>query len=70
MYVRAETKGDWDAIYFGGQKAWFSNPGRSLTPQSGHDDGHAQERSIDGTGSWRGVPARRGRAMPPTNCRQ
>ena len=31
LYVRAEQKGDWDAIYFGGQKAWFLNPGRSLT---------------------------------------
>ncbi len=31
VYVRAEQKGDWEAIYFGGQKAWFQNPGRGLT---------------------------------------
>jgi hypothetical protein len=31
IYVLAEQKGDWSAIYFGGQKAWFQNPGRSLT---------------------------------------
>ena len=36
-YVRAERSGDWDAIYFSGQKAWFYNPGlmhtRAALPQ-------------------------------------
>ncbi|MFO0573338.1 MAG: peptidoglycan recognition family protein [Polyangia bacterium] len=31
VYVRAEQKGEWDAIYYSGQKAWLYNPGRSLT---------------------------------------
>ncbi len=26
-FVRADQQGAWDAIYFGGQKAWFHNPG-------------------------------------------
>lgn len=30
-WVRAERRGDWDAIYFSGQKAWFYNPGRQNT---------------------------------------
>lgn len=35
-YLRVERRGDWDAIYFGGQKAWFYNPAESLTvPGSG-----------------------------------
>lgn len=31
VYIRAEQKGEWEAIYFGGQKAWFKNPGHTLT---------------------------------------
>ncbi|MCM2414607.1 N-acetylmuramoyl-L-alanine amidase [Streptomyces sp. RKAG290] len=30
-YVVAEVKGDWTAIWYGGQKAWFSNPGGQFT---------------------------------------
>ncbi len=30
-FYRAERKGDWDAIYFSGVKAWFKNPGRAAT---------------------------------------
>lgn len=30
-FYRAERKGDWDAIYFSGLKAWFYNPGRAAT---------------------------------------
>lgn len=30
-FYRAERKGDWDAIYFSGVKAWFKNPGRLFT---------------------------------------
>lgn len=26
QFYRVEQRGDWDAIYFGGQKAWFYNP--------------------------------------------
>ncbi len=33
-WVRAERRGDWDAIYFSGQKAWFYNPGRQNTRQA------------------------------------
>lgn len=31
VYYRAERSGDWDAIYFDGQVAWFYNPGRRAT---------------------------------------
>jgi hypothetical protein len=31
LYYRLETSGDWDAIYFGGQAAWFYNPGHRFT---------------------------------------
>ena len=31
LYYRIETSGDWDAIYFGGQAAWFYNPGHRST---------------------------------------
>lgn len=31
VYVRTERMGDWDAIFFSGQKAWLYNPGQSLT---------------------------------------
>lgn len=44
-FYRVERQGDWDAIYFGGQKAWFYNPGHDtytlagsgtlVTPKSG-----------------------------------
>ena len=30
-FYRVERKGDWDAIYFGGEKAWFKNPSRTMT---------------------------------------
>ncbi|MFJ7627337.1 N-acetylmuramoyl-L-alanine amidase [Streptomyces sp. NPDC097595] len=30
-YVVAEAKGDWTAIWYGGQKAWFYNPGGQFT---------------------------------------
>lgn len=30
-YVVAEAKADWTAIWYGGQKAWFSNPGGQFT---------------------------------------
>ncbi|WP_406449244.1 N-acetylmuramoyl-L-alanine amidase [Streptomyces sp. NBC_00876] len=30
-YVVAEARGDWTAIWYGGQKAWFSNPGGQFT---------------------------------------
>lgn len=30
-WVLAERRGDWDAIYFSGQKAWFHNPGHKST---------------------------------------
>ena len=29
QFYRAESQGDWDAIYYGGQKAWFYNPGHA-----------------------------------------
>jgi N-acetyl-anhydromuramyl-L-alanine amidase AmpD len=36
QFYRAERQGDWDAIYFSGQKAWFYNPnGSNTTPGSG-----------------------------------
>ena len=31
QFYRAESQGDWDAIYYGGQKAWFFNPGHTNT---------------------------------------
>lgn len=30
-FYLAESRGDWDAIWFGGQKAWFYNPGHAST---------------------------------------
>lgn len=30
-FYRVERKGDWDAIFFSGVKAWFKNPGRTQT---------------------------------------
>ena len=35
QFYRVETQGDWDAIYFGGQKAWFYNPGRTTNTVPG-----------------------------------
>jgi hypothetical protein len=45
QFYRVESQGDWDAIYFGGQKAWFYNPrgntntvagtGTLITPKAG-----------------------------------
>ncbi len=35
QFYLADSRGDWDAIWFGGQKAWFYNPGRAST-LSGH----------------------------------
>ncbi len=44
LFYRADTEGDWDAIWFSGQKAWFYNPHRAnsksgrgvvITPKAG-----------------------------------
>jgi hypothetical protein len=36
QFYRAQSLGDWDAIYYGGQKAWLYNPGHANTvPGSG-----------------------------------
>ncbi|MBX6341737.1 MAG: N-acetylmuramoyl-L-alanine amidase [Thermomicrobiaceae bacterium] len=36
QFVKVETQGDWTAIWFSGQKAWFHNPkGRNAAPGSG-----------------------------------
>ncbi|SFW56578.1 N-acetylmuramoyl-L-alanine amidase [Amycolatopsis australiensis] len=34
-YALAGEQGDWTAIWYGGQKAWFSNPGHSVTLPAG-----------------------------------
>jgi hypothetical protein len=31
LFYRIDRSGDWDAIYFSGQTAWFHNPGQRLT---------------------------------------
>jgi hypothetical protein len=31
LYYRTERQGDWDAIFFGGEKVWFHNPGLAST---------------------------------------
>ncbi len=45
QFYRAESRGDWDAIYYGGQEAWFYNPGHAnsvpgsgvlVTPKAGN----------------------------------
>lgn len=45
-FYRAGSQGDWDAIWFDGQKAWFYNPGHAntlpgdgvaITPKTGRD---------------------------------
>lgn len=36
QYVVAETKGDWTAIWFSGQKAWFYNPASAPTAVKTH----------------------------------
>jgi hypothetical protein len=35
QFYRVETQGDWDAISFGGQKAWFHNPRRNTNTVPG-----------------------------------
>lgn len=44
QFYRIDRQGDWDAIYFGGEKAWFYNPGNTrampatgtlITPRKG-----------------------------------
>jgi N-acetyl-anhydromuramyl-L-alanine amidase AmpD len=36
QFYHAESQGDWDAIYYGGQEAWFYNPGHANSvPGSG-----------------------------------
>ncbi|HEU5015737.1 MAG TPA: peptidoglycan recognition family protein [Roseiflexaceae bacterium] len=34
-FYRVEQQGDWDAIYFSGQKAWFYNPGHNANTIAG-----------------------------------
>jgi hypothetical protein len=34
-FYRVEQQGDWDAIYFSGQKAWFYNPGHNANTTAG-----------------------------------
>jgi N-acetyl-anhydromuramyl-L-alanine amidase AmpD len=34
LFYRAETQGDWDAIWFAGQKVWIHNPGGANTVRS------------------------------------
>jgi hypothetical protein len=35
QFYRVDRQGDWDAIYFGGQKAWFRNPRHSTNTVPG-----------------------------------
>jgi hypothetical protein len=35
QFYRADRKGNWDAIYFSGQKAWFYNPSRKNSLRGG-----------------------------------
>jgi N-acetyl-anhydromuramyl-L-alanine amidase AmpD len=35
-YYRVATQGDWDAIFFGGQVAWFHNPGHNTVTAPGY----------------------------------
>jgi hypothetical protein len=34
-FYRVDTQGDWDAIYFSGQRAWFYNPGHHANTMPG-----------------------------------
>jgi hypothetical protein len=34
-FYRVDRQGDWDAIYFSGQKAWFYNPGHNANTRPG-----------------------------------
>jgi N-acetyl-anhydromuramyl-L-alanine amidase AmpD len=64
-YVQADQKGDWTAIYFGGQKAWFYNPkdkntvpgdGIVITPKDGlfsvpvYGAAYPEDSAYNGTG--------------------
>ncbi|MGG3468482.1 N-acetylmuramoyl-L-alanine amidase [Neobacillus pocheonensis] len=64
-YVQADQQGDWTAIYFGGQKAWFYNPnnkntvpgkGIVITPKEGlgtipvYGAAYPEDSAYDGTG--------------------
>ncbi|MFF2448487.1 N-acetylmuramoyl-L-alanine amidase [Neobacillus sp. NPDC058068] len=64
-YVQADKKGDWTAIYFAGQKAWFHNPknkntvpgkGIVITPKDGlssvpvYGGAYPEDSAYNGTG--------------------
>ncbi|MFJ5716225.1 N-acetylmuramoyl-L-alanine amidase [Neobacillus sp. NPDC093127] len=64
-YVKAEQQGDWTAIYFAGQKAWFYNPknkntvpgkGIVITPKDGlstvpvYGGAYPEDSAYNGTG--------------------
>ncbi len=51
LYYRSGRSGDWDAIYFGGQTAWFYNPGRRYTriPLLGHNQSIITPRAGNGS---------------------
>ncbi|MCL2728629.1 MAG: N-acetylmuramoyl-L-alanine amidase [Actinomycetia bacterium] len=66
-YVVADVQGDWTAIWYGGQKAWFSNPGGQwtapvgtgtqtvLTPRSGATSIPVYGRSYPDTAAYAGT---------------
>lgn len=64
-YYKVDQEGDWTAIYYGGQKAWFYNPnnknavrgdGMLVTPKDGHDSipvygaAFPEDSAYEGTG--------------------
>ncbi|MET3697142.1 N-acetylmuramoyl-L-alanine amidase [Bacillus oleivorans] len=64
-YYKADQVGDWTAIHYGGQKAWFYNPnnqfavpgsGMLITPKAGHDSipvygaAYPEDAAYEGTG--------------------
>lgn len=68
-YVVAGTSGDWTAIWYGGQKAWFANPGNQwtapvgatgtqtvLTPAAGKTTIPVYGRSYPDTAAFSGTP--------------
>ena len=69
-FYRAERKGDWDAIYFSGVKAWFKTwPHRHRRPRPRRDRHHAEDHRHAGPDLdprlWRWLSRRRG-LSPPT----
>ncbi len=69
QFWRVESRGDWDAIFYGGQKAWLYNPrlspravasaGMAVTPKAGKTSIPVYGTAYPDPGEWpTGIPVR------------